>query len=146
MSHHDDITRRLDALEQQNRRLRLLGGGLALAVVAGGLMSFAGPRMCRTIWGERIVLKDSSLRERMVLDAYSTDLPTLTLNDEQGQRIAAMSVQENGGLQFKAYDKKGNPRKSAFRLDEDGNLTIAATNGDNGRKGKQQQAPEHGID
>ena len=88
---NNGLLTRIETLEKQNRRMRWAGGLLATLAVTGMGMSMAGPRVCKTVWGERFVLKDSSLRERMVLDAYSTRTPSLAFKDIEGKKIAAMA-------------------------------------------------------
>lgn len=99
------LEERLARLERSQRRLRRTSTGLALALGAVSLMSFAAPRVCKTIWGERIVLQDAHGRERVVLDAYSNPAPTLTVKDENGKAVASM-VEEDGELQLKVFGGK----------------------------------------
>ena len=127
MSQHDDLLVRIESLEKQNRRMRRIGGGLVAALGLVGLMSFAGPPVCKTVWAERFVLKDSSMRERMVLDGYSTSTPSLTLKNTDGQGIASLSINDKGDMSIKLF-KDGKPTKGGFQIGHDGKLGFKPAN------------------
>ena len=111
MDHTAELARRIEALETQNRRQKR---ALRLLFVAGALglaTSMAAPPVCKTIWGERFVLKDGSMRERMVLDAYGQQTPTLTFKDIEGQKVAELKVGDDGEMSLDVF--KGGQKASA---------------------------------
>ena len=116
---NNGLLTRIETLEKQNRRMRWAGGLLATLAVTGMGMSMAGPRVCKTVWGERFVLKDSSLRERMVLDAYSTRTPSLAFKDIEGKKIAELSMGSGGALAMQIF-KNGKKTRAHFELVPDG--------------------------
>ena len=110
-----DLVSRLDKLEQENRRMRRTGR-IVLAVGAMGLaMSMAAPSVCKTVWGERFVLKDGRMRERMVLDAYSTRTPTLTFKNTEGSKVAQMRLAEDGEMTMEVF-QNGATADAHFQL------------------------------
>ncbi len=106
---------RVDSLEKKNRRLRRVGGGLLAVLGVVGLMSMAGPRVCKTVWGERFVLRDSHGRDRMQLDAYSSRFPSLTLMNSSGSGTARLLLADDGDMQLQFFSK-GKPVGASFKL------------------------------
>ena len=117
--HANDITARLDRLERENRRLKRVGGGLAIAVAALGLMS-AASGFCKTVWAERLVLRDSSGNDRLMMDAYSSGVPSITMRDGNGKSVARLSWKD--GIQVDMLDAKGSTR-ACTRIDREGKVT-----------------------
>ncbi|MFT4540103.1 MAG: hypothetical protein ACI835_002552 [Planctomycetota bacterium] len=115
MDNTRDLVNRIEQLETQDRRTkRAFRGVLAVGAVALA-MSMAAPRVCKTVWGERFVLKDGSMRERMVLDAYGTKHPTLTFKDKEGGRVAELQVGAEGEMSMKVF-RDGKPTNAFFEL------------------------------
>ncbi len=113
-----DLNRRLERLELENRRLKRIGAGAFFLCGALSLTSMAGPRLCRTLKAERVVVEDSSGRSRMVLDAYSTEDPTITLKSKDGKPLARIGV-EDGELSLDVF-RSGAPEPARFRLEPEG--------------------------
>ncbi|MCP3915722.1 MAG: hypothetical protein GY711_09215 [bacterium] len=109
---YSNLMTRVESLEKQNRRLRRVGGGLVAALGIVGLMSMAAPTVCKTVWGERFVLRDGSGRDRMLLNAYNTDAPSLTMMNEKGKGIARLSIASEG-LQLQFFEN-GKPAGTSF--------------------------------
>jgi hypothetical protein len=90
-----DLAQRITRLERQNRRMRF--AGLAAMGVTGVALLASASAVCKTVWAERFVLRDSSNRERAVLTAYETGgPPKLSLLDEKGEAALTFGVGENG--------------------------------------------------
>ncbi len=106
---------RVETLEKKNRRMRRVGGGLLAALGVVGLMSMAGSPICKTVWGERFVLRDGHGRDRMVLNAYSTESPTLTLMNRDGNGAARLTLAPGGDMQLQFF-AQGKPVGASFRL------------------------------
>ena len=75
-----------------------------MGVLAIGFMSMT-TSLCKTVWAERFVLRDSSMRDRMVIDAYSTAQPTISFKDEKGKVVARLQVDGDGGAGLVTYSK-----------------------------------------
>ena len=101
----NDLNARVDRLESQNKRLVRWGGALLGVVATGWLMSMMP--VCKTVWAERFVLKDSSGHERGVFTAYETGgTPQLTFHDAKGATQAIISVDKQGPF-FALHNAKG---------------------------------------
>ena len=111
---HLELTDRIDKLERENRRMRRVGGSLLAGLGLVTLMSMAAPMVCKTVWGERFVLRDSNGRERMVLNAYSTRTPSMVFKSTDGQPLARLNVgDEDVSIQL---FKDGVPTAASFKL------------------------------
>jgi hypothetical protein len=107
MNTHDlELSTRLDRLERENRRFKRFGLAAALAVGALGLAA-AAPVMCDVVMGERLVLRDTSGRQRVLIDAYRVDNPSLSLADAQGRVRAKLALDAQGDLVVNLLDEKG---------------------------------------
>lgn len=111
-----DLAVRLDRLEQQNKRLKRWGTGLALGL---GLVTLASAKLvCDTVTGERLVIHDPSGRTRVTVDAYSSETPGLTFHNRDGRASARMAVDEKSGeFVVSVFDAKG-AVKNSWRLGE----------------------------
>lgn len=85
-----------------------------MAVLA--LQSFSGPTVCDVVSAERIVLRNSRGKARMVLDAYSSRQPTLTFNDAKGRASMRLQVADDGSPDLSVF-KQGKQAPATFRLD-----------------------------
>ncbi len=92
MTENSDLVRRLEKLERENRKLKRWGGALIAVVGTIGLTSMAVPSLCKTVWAERFVLKDSSGSGRMMIDAYRSGAPVITASDESGKTFAKLTL------------------------------------------------------
>lgn len=111
-----DLALRLDALERQNRRLKRGGIVAALGLAALGMQSFAAPTVCDVVSAERIVLRNSRGRARIVMDAYSSGEPTITFHDQKGKAASRLQLNSAGGLDVSVF-KVGKPVPATFRSD-----------------------------
>ena len=108
----NELNARVERLERQNKRLVRWGGATLGLVTTCWLMSMMP--VCKTVWAERFVLKDSSGNERGILTAYETGgTPRFTLHDKRGTTLATLSVDKNGGAFLALHDKNG---RNAFRI------------------------------
>jgi hypothetical protein len=102
-----DFEQRIGRLERENRKLKRWAaaacGGFALL----GLLGMAAPAICDVVSGERFVLRDASGRQRVLVDAYQTDSPTLTLQSSAGKTLAKLGLDERGEGYLNLYDEKG---------------------------------------
>ena len=143
----DDVTQRLDRLERENRRWRLLG---ISAVTVLGLVVVMGATESKGVKGEeeirarRIVVVDRDGKQRVVLDASGKE-SIIELRDENGKRRVVLRTDkreawirvryQNGNAAAflgAASDKSGGRSEShIFVKDGKGNAGVslgAATN------------------
>lgn len=99
------LLNRVESLELQNRRMKRNGLGLLGASVAFALLGAATPLLCKTVWAERLVLRNSSGQDVMTMDAYSGDRPTITMRDDDGK--SAVRLSWNEGINMEFLDKRG---------------------------------------
>jgi|ERR1700735_2936838 len=97
--HVQRLHERLDALEKQNRRLKLIVGAALLAASSLGLMGLAGPP--RTVEAEKFVLRDGQGRPRITIGAprssgaavgLQSEEPAIWITDEKGQDRAILTM------------------------------------------------------
>jgi hypothetical protein len=120
----DDLARRVQHLETQNRRLKRVGIGLAALAGAITLCS-AALVVCDTVYGERFVIRDSGGREKAFITAYETrGLPQFTMMNQKGQKALTLGVAEDGRSFLEVADASGKPVRSYFAIGAEGNATI----------------------
>lgn len=119
-----DLVRRLDRLEKENRRLKRWG----LAAFAGALglttMSFVAPAVCDIVYAERFVLRDASNTKRITMNAYGTDTPEIVFHDARGKKVGSVGLTRDGGFDLRVMDK-GKAVRAAFSIDDDGAMRLA---------------------
>lgn len=115
------LLQRVDALEKENRRMKRLGMGLLGASSLIALMSAAAPMLCKTVWAERLVLRNSSGQDVMTMDAYSGEVPTITMKADDGKRVR---LSWNEGVLMDFLDKRGESA-TTVKINTDGETTIA---------------------
>lgn len=114
-----ELNDRLQRLEQSNRRLKRTAGFLAGGFVIAGLAAFAAPSMCDVLYGERLVLRDTSGHQRLVMDAYRNEAPTITWHDKDGRALAKLGLNNDGVASLEYFDKQGQS-KSSYSLSPEG--------------------------
>lgn len=119
------LLNRVESLEKENRRIKKIGMGLLGASVCLGLLSAVTPMLCKTVWAERLVLRNASGRDVMTMDAYSSDRPTITMRDDSGRSAVRLSWQEGVLMDF--LDKKG-VTNTSVKVHNDGRTTVARRN------------------
>ena len=102
-----DVNARLERLERENRRLKRWAGVACGGFALLGLAGAAAPAICDVVSAERLVLRDNGGRQRLVVDAYQTDSPTLVLQTREGKTLARLGIDERGEAYFNLYDKQG---------------------------------------
>jgi hypothetical protein len=113
-----DVVRRLERLERENKNLRR--AGIAALAVTGAALLASASSVCKTVWAERFVLKDPSMRERAVLTAYETGgTPKLSLLDEHGREALTFGV-GNDGVAFLELPGEEGPVRRSIQLSHDG--------------------------
>lgn len=114
-----EVNVRLERLEEENRRLKRTGGFLAGGLVLAGLAAFAAPTVCDVVYAERLVLRDTSGRQRLVMDAYKSEAPSIVWNDKDGKALAKLGLSAEGVASLEYFDKQG-ASKSSYRFTPDG--------------------------
>ncbi|MFN0243148.1 MAG: hypothetical protein ACKVWV_09685 [Planctomycetota bacterium] len=117
MNEHE-LSNRLDRLERENRRWKRVVVGVAGSVAALGVLAMATP-VCDVITGERLVLRDSSGRQRFMIDAYQQGTPTIVWNDASGKAIARFGLENDGLARITYFDAHGKVR-ACERVGADG--------------------------
>ena len=128
MNETQDLARRMEKLEQENRRLKRWGGAAIAVVGVIGLTSMALPSVCKTVWAERFVLKDSAGSGRMTIDAYRSGAPVITAQDQHGNTFAKLTL-DGGAPSLEFFDKKG-ACTGKMGLSEDGEPYVERTGAD----------------
>jgi len=118
------LARRIEKLENENRTLKRWGAGALAGLGVLGLAS-ASAVVCKTVWAERFVLKDPSMRERAVITAYETGgAPRFSLLDERGEPALTLGLDERGQAFLEVRGEEGLVRRP-FRLTPEGQPTVA---------------------
>ncbi len=106
----DNLTIRIERLEQENRRLKL--GGLAILALIGAavLMGQAkSPAVLEEVRTRNLVVVNAAGEERAALDA-TEDGMELSLRDETGKDRVAVMASKSGGTIFLYSDNAKEPR------------------------------------
>lgn len=104
----ETLAQRLDRLERENRRLKIAGAFLVLALAAVGAMGQVLPKAVpKVVEAERFVLRDSTGRERAVLEMARYG-PRIALLDETGTTKALLQLDLRPELVM--FDEGGKPR------------------------------------
>ncbi len=107
----DTLTPRLDRLERENRRLKIAGSILLLALVAGGAMGQVLPKAVpKVVEAERFVLRDTRGKIRAALDTVASGGLALSLADENGKARAGLGVAADGTPGLFLTDQNGKTR------------------------------------
>lgn len=117
-NHEIDVVRRLERLERENKNLRR--AGLAAVALTGVAFLASASAVCKTVWAERFVLRDTSDRERAVLTAYETGgTPQLSLLDANGKAALSFGVADDG-VAFMELPGDEGPVRHRIQLSSDG--------------------------
>ena len=117
---------RVDSLEKSNRRMKRLGAGLIGGTLALSLLGAATP-FCKTVWAERLVLRNGSGKDVMTFDAWGGAHTSVTMRDEKGKSVLRLSWQD--GLRMEMLDAQGKAA-TTVSLDREGKTTVAKRDGD----------------
>ncbi len=112
------LERRVQRLERQNCRLKLVGAASAILAVAGLLLGQALPRS-RTLDAEEFVLRDSAGTPRAVLSLKPDGAPTMAFFDPAGKPRAWVGVKNSGSPYLLFADQGGKPR-AGLSVKDDG--------------------------
>ena len=106
-----EILQRLETLEQQNFRYRLMAAGTALFVLAAFLMGQSKPNVASVVEAQSFVLRDKSgnLRGTLAVD-NKTDASILVLADQSGKIRGEFKVANDGNAGIAFGDANGKPR------------------------------------
>ena len=96
-----EIEERLERLEKQSQRMKLVGGGALVVAAALIVMTCAtpGPKILET---EKIIIRDSSGKHRGMF-GMADDGPGLAFYDENGKQRAWFGVDKDGAS-LELYD------------------------------------------
>jgi hypothetical protein len=100
----ENVVRRLERLEKQNRRLKCLGLALA-ACCALGLLAAAQPARDKTGDFEQLVLRDKSGKQRAAFD-MGKEGPNLRFLDDDGKDYASIGTAK-GGMYLRLNNREG---------------------------------------
>ncbi len=104
----ETLTRRLDRVERENRRLKQTGV-VALAVIAAVvLMGQAMPS--KVVEAEQFVVRDASGKVHAVLGTVNKRAVSLALIDKNGNPRVVLGVSPDGSSSLSFYDKDVNRR------------------------------------
>ncbi|HYB71597.1 MAG TPA: hypothetical protein VEH80_13040, partial [Candidatus Bathyarchaeia archaeon] len=93
----DELTRRLERLERENRRLKLLGLLAAVGLASLTVMGQTAPtQVANAVEAERFVLRDAGGHVRGTLGLRPDGAAALTLADDTQQDRAILSVTPQG--------------------------------------------------
>ncbi len=114
----DTLTKRLDRLERENRRLKIAGAFLVLALVAVGAMGQMIPRaVSKVVEAERFVLRDATGKIMAILGTEpGVPAPKLFLYDQNGKTRAMLSVLADGTPGLALFDQNGKGRAGLLLL------------------------------
>lgn len=115
---------RVESLEKSNSRMKRLGIGLIGGSLAIALLGAATP-FCKTVWAERLVLRNAQGRDVITMDAYTGDSSSITMRDDKGKSVVRLSWQDGVTMEF--LDDKGKAATSV-RLDKKGETSVARRN------------------
>ncbi len=120
----DTLTQRLDRLERENRRLKLAGVILLLALAAVGAMGQMIPRAVpKVVEAERFVLRDTRGKILATLGTEASGT-SLSVYDQNGKPRAGLSVIADGAPVLVLFDQNGKDR-AGLVLGADGTPALA---------------------
>ncbi len=124
------LTQRLDRLERENRRLKIAGAVLLLALAAVGVMGQVLPKAVpKVVEAERFVLRDTRGRTRATLDAEGSGTLALSLYDQNGKIRASLAVEADGTPRLDLVDQNGKQRVALNVVKDASALVLADQNG-----------------
>lgn len=101
----ENVVRRLEKLEQQNRRLKCLGLALALCCALGVLVA-AQPTRDKAGDFEQLVLRDKAGKQRAAFEV-GKDGPALRFLDDDGKDYGTIGTAK-GGMYLRLNNREGN--------------------------------------
>lgn len=125
------LAERLDGLEWENRRLKLAGAVIMIAIAAVLLMGQATPsKVVEVVEAQRFILRDSKGRNRGGLQVMDDGRPILHLADENGLTRAELVVLSNNtpALYFYDYERGrdvGRKHLAWLGVSKHGSVTLA---------------------
>ena len=106
----DNLAKRLDCLERENRSLKRAGTFVILGIAAVLIMGQAKPRDgAKMAEAERFVLRDESGKVRAKLEVVNETV-VFGVHDEDGTVRASLAMVKSGAPSLSLYDKDGNTR------------------------------------
>ncbi len=106
----DSLAQRLDRLERENRRLKLAGAILLLALVAVGAMGQVLPKAVpKVVEAERFVLRDTKGKTRGGLGVLADGTTALAFYD-QNEKVRAVLGVEPAGPSLVLYGQNSETR------------------------------------
>ncbi len=107
----DNLLRRLDRLEHQNRRLKRIGALVVVGVTALVLMGQAKTsKVAKVIEAEKFILRDTNGEVRVALVTLDDGNSALVLFDKGGRMRVRLDTASFGGVGLNLFDKDGKGR------------------------------------
>lgn len=104
------ISKRLDRLEAENRRWKILGGTSVAVLGLMLLLGATGTKVVDEIQARKIVLVDDAGQVRLRLNVRQNGAPMLRLYDKDRKRRLSLNVGANDEPGLWLYDDAGNAR------------------------------------
>jgi hypothetical protein len=101
----NQLADRLDGLERENRRLRLVGAVLFVGLVVLGVEAKCFNSRSKTIEAERFVIKDKEGRVHAEFGLSNVGLPALAMYDERGMEQVSLGVPSDHAAALTFYDR-----------------------------------------
>ena len=111
----DTLTRRLDRLERENRRLKRWGSLALIGLVSLIFMGQIASSAPKVVEGKSFILRDTKGRLRAKLGMSRERLAGLVLLDEAGTPSASLSTASDGKSTLELLDKAGHERAMLFK-------------------------------
>ena len=108
------IEERLERLEKQNRRMKLVGGSVLVVAAALIVMACASPAP-KALEGEELIIRDSDGKRRATI-GVTEDGSLLFFDDERGKRRAVLGVTKAGPI-LALFDEKLRSQFGFTKLD-----------------------------
>jgi len=121
-----DLTQRLDRLERENRRLKISGAILLLALAAVGVMGQVLPKAVpKVVEAERFVLRDAKGRVLAIWGTEASGTPGLHLYDLNGKPRAGLAVVGADGTPRLVLADQNGKARAVLRVGADGTPALA---------------------
>jgi hypothetical protein len=103
------LEERMQRLEQENRRLKLMGGAVMLLLGVGVVLGFAPAPNPQEIKAEKFVMVDQDGNSRAVLGMEGKNA-ALVMSDPTGKRLLFLVSKPDGRSSLDFFDVNGTPR------------------------------------
>lgn len=101
------VVARLEKVERQNRRFKLVGTGLLLVMAAALLLGAALPK-ARVLEAQELIIRDKNNKVRTWMRVVEERGPNVALLDEHGKTRFMLDMNGSGQVAVKFIDPEGN--------------------------------------